>query len=186
MWPTRRQKFGSVKYCWPVICWPAIDVPEPELGLEPARGVAGDAPRHERLRAGGAPRLEARRRVEGRALGKRVLSRPARNSRSAAGCCVMMPATRCPRSPSPAKSATAIGIGWNWLPGPTRRVSWACAGRRDEARERRHGGHGERARGHEADRHHEDPELLRWRAPAGGSDQDETSNWTLTRSSKRS
>src|SRR4028118_1950115 len=39
----------------------------------------------------------------------------------------MIPATRGPRSPSPEKSATAMGMGWNWPPGPTRKLSCAWA-----------------------------------------------------------
>ena len=47
-----------------------LDVPQAELGAKPARRIARDAARHERLCAGHLPGIEARRRVEGRTLGK--------------------------------------------------------------------------------------------------------------------
>jgi hypothetical protein len=47
-----------------------IDVPQAELRLEASGRIAGDAPRDERLGAGLAPGVEARRRVEGGPLGE--------------------------------------------------------------------------------------------------------------------
>ena len=60
----RRQLSGAVKYCWPVELLAGEHVPQPELGLQPAVGLAGDAAGDQRLRVDRAPVGKARHRVD--------------------------------------------------------------------------------------------------------------------------
>ena len=61
MWATRRQLFGSVKNCWPDQLLAGEDVPQAELGLQPAGRVARDAAGDQRLGVDDLPAIELRR-----------------------------------------------------------------------------------------------------------------------------
>ena len=59
----RRKLSGVEKYCWPVSWVAAEHVPQPELGLDAAVALAGDAAGDQRLGVDGAPVGKARRHV---------------------------------------------------------------------------------------------------------------------------